>query len=236
MFNSNFGGSSLSVQNKNAVIEPTPEQRNELFKLLLDDPMYYSVELPLILPDTTEDRAPFAKATRVFRNSNFGKDVDDYDKKELMVELANNIIGTIREKKLKPKITDVIVGTDGVDGYTEIPVSRGLSVGTSPRNVGSRSVGSRSVGTDAENVSGFIEGVYVGDHRLFNLNERGQRVYQRGNRVMSPRAIARQNATILNELRGGSSLNGLIDDYIREQSVAETSSDFFDRMDNNGYP
>ena len=231
MFNTNFGNSSLSIQNKNAIIEPTPEQRNELFKLLLDDPMYYSVELPLILPDTTEDRAPFARATRVFRNSNFDIDNSDYNKKELMVELANNIIGTIREKKLKPKITDVIVGTDGVDGYTEIPVSRGLSVGTSPRNVGSR-----RVGTDADNLSGFIEGVYVGDHRLFNLNERGQRVYQRGNRVMSPRAISRQNTRILNDLRGGSSLNGLLDDYIREQSVAESSSDFFDRMDNHGYP
>ena len=114
MFNSNFGGSSLSIQNKNAVM-------NELFKLLIDDPMYYSVELPLILPDTSEDRAHFAKTRRIFRSANFGKDVDEYDKKELFIQLANNIIGTIREKQLKPKITDANVGTDEIS-YTELPV------------------------------------------------------------------------------------------------------------------
>src|SRR5690242_17247644 len=123
MFNGNFGNSSLSIQNKNAVITPTPEQRNELFKLLLDDPMYYSVELPLILPDTNEDLAEFgAKARRIFKNGNFEKDNSDYSKKELMVQLANNIIGTIREKQLKPKVNDPIVGTERVDGYAELPL------------------------------------------------------------------------------------------------------------------
>ena len=216
MFNNNFGGANLTTQrNKNELFpEPTPKQREQLLELLVDEPKYYVPELPLILPDTTEDRAPFARAVRVFRSSEFATDHDEYDKRELLVKLANGIVSTIREKKLNPKVIDAITGTYGVDGYTQIPVINNA----------------RNVGTDADNLSGFIEGVYVGDHRLYHLNERGQRVYQRGNRVMSPRAISRQNTRILNDLRGGSSLNGLLDDYIREQSVAESSSDFFDRM------
>jgi len=209
MFNSNFGNSSLSIQNKNAIIEPTPEQRNELFKLLVDDPMYYSVELPLILPDTNEDLAEFgAKARRIFKNSNFEKDTDDYSKKELMVQLANNIIGTIREKRLKPKITDAIVGTDGVDGYALLPV-------------------------------GTMIGDYdISTHTLYRTNSQGQRVNSRGN-VMRADQVARQNQLIARRMnnerrnrRPSVRLNIVpdLDMNLPRENVAELSNSYYDTM------
>jgi len=221
MFNTNFGNSSLSIQNKNAIIEPTPEQRNELFKLLIDDPMYYSVELPLILPDTNEDLAEFgAKARRIFKNSNFEKDTDDYSKKELMVQLANNIIGTIREKRLKPKITDAIVGTDGVDGYALLPV----------------------LNNSADEV---FNGVDLTKHRLYKVNANGKRLNNRGI-VMNRNQVKAQNKRIRdslirseNDIRAGAvpkvdvsarELRSLYDDPMPRVNVAETSNDFFDGM------
>ena len=204
MFNGNFGNSSLSVQNKNAVITPTPEQRNELWKLLLDDPMYYSVELPLILPDTNEDLAEFgAKARRIFKNSNFEKDTDDYSKNELMVQLANNIIGTIREKQLKPKITDAIVGTDGVDGYAEIDISAHslYRVDTSGRRI---------------NRNG----------RLMNSDQ----IREQNRRIRANLTSPRNNNSVSRSVASSPVFRELEMDMPRV-NVAETSNDFFDAMD-----
>ena len=229
MFNTNFGGSSLSIQNKNAIIEPTPEQRNELFKLLIDDPMYYSVELPLILPDTNEDLAEFgAKARRIFKNSNFEKDTDDYSKKELMVQLANNIIGTIREKQLKPKITDAIVGTNAVDGYVDIPVGNSALLPV--------------LNNSANEV---FNGVDLTKHRLYKVNANGKRLNNRGI-VMNRNQVKAQNKRIRdslirseNDIRAGAvpkvdvstrELRSLYDDPMPRVNVAETSNDFFDGM------
>ena len=203
MFNGNFGNSSLSVQNKNAVITPTPEQRNELWKLLLDDPMYYSVELPLILPDTNEDLAEFgAKARRIFKNSNFEKDTDDYSKKELMVQLANNIIGTIREKRLKPKITDAIVGTDGVDGYAEIDISAHslYRVDTSGRRI---------------NRNG----------RLMNSDQ----IREQNRRIRANLTSPRNNNSVSRSVASSPVFRELEMDMPRV-NVAETSNEFFDGM------